>query len=118
MAALIRKRNNAEKSIADLQPKYTELTKSLDPEWVTMWSEQEARALENRGEELKIYTVDKKQGGYYACYLHIITTNKSVSIAPSQAQKRLELQEAELQPGGSRGIVAWLVSGLGIEEAH
>ena len=37
-------------------------------------------------------------------------------IAPSQAEKRLELQEAELSSGHRTGDIAWLTDGLNIEE--
>jgi hypothetical protein len=62
VATLIRKRNNAAKSVAALRGSFEDLTAAIAPANITAWTRLEQQAMEKRGDHLKIYTVRKRKG--------------------------------------------------------
>lgn len=101
MASLVRKYKKARTSIKAMKPEFEKLTnslmKSFGVEILNSWRQQEDEALRLRGDALCIFAVNRLPG-------------------PSQAEKRLELQETELSIGRETGTVAWLADGLNIED--
>jgi hypothetical protein len=62
VASLVRKKNNALKSIAALRVPFEDLTSTLQPTQIAEWTEMEKKAMEKRGSCLKIYSVKKDKG--------------------------------------------------------
>jgi hypothetical protein len=47
----------AQDGIKETETAYEELTDRLDNDWIEKWTRQEREAMQNRGEDLKIYVV-------------------------------------------------------------
>ena len=55
--SLCGKWTRAKKGVSDTKPAFEQLTDCLDPSLVQEWTRQECVAMENRGDDLKIYDV-------------------------------------------------------------
>jgi hypothetical protein len=62
VASLIRKRDNAAKSVAVLRGSFEDLTASIAPAKIAAWTKLEQKAMDKRGNHLKIYTIKKDKG--------------------------------------------------------
>ena len=62
VADTIRKKwTRAQNGIQETQTTYEELTNRLDKSWIEKWTKQERIAMQNRGENLKIYAVSSEK---------------------------------------------------------
>ena len=52
----------AEKAIKETEATYRELTSCLDSAWIDEWTQLENIAMQNRGDDLKIYQVSLERG--------------------------------------------------------
>jgi hypothetical protein len=55
--SLCGKWTRAKQGVFDTKPAFEQLTDCLDPTWIQEWTRQERVAMENRGEDLKVYDV-------------------------------------------------------------
>jgi len=55
--SLCGKWTRAKQGVCDTKPAFEQLTDCLDASWVQEWTKQERVAMENRGEDLKIYDI-------------------------------------------------------------
>ena len=54
---IVTKWKRAQDGIKETETAYEDLTDRLDKAWIDKWTRQERIAMENRGEDLKIYMV-------------------------------------------------------------
>lgn len=54
---IVTKWKRAQDGIKETETAYEDLTNRLDKAWIDKWTRQERIAMENRGEDLKIYMV-------------------------------------------------------------
>lgn len=54
---IVTKWKRAQDGIKETETAYEDLTDRLDKAWIDKWTRQEQIAMENRGEDLKIYMV-------------------------------------------------------------
>ena len=54
---IVTKWKRAQDGIKETETAYEDLTDHLDKAWIDKWTRQERIAMENRGEDLKIYMV-------------------------------------------------------------
>ncbi|KAG2111109.1 hypothetical protein DEU56DRAFT_762242 [Suillus clintonianus] len=96
---LLKKHKRAIKGISDTKPPFDELTRSLDDEKIAIWENDEMKAMEERGEYLDIYQL-------------------KIDQAPTMAEIRLRLTEAENAETGRLGTVSWIIQGINLEDAQ
>jgi hypothetical protein len=93
---------------------------SVDPEMREEWTKAEAAAMKKRMDDVKvmdIYDVQAEKGIPLPCSLMDIHPDVAFA-APGRAAYQLELAEVESTAGAVRGTVAWLASGLRIQESQ
>ena len=78
---------------------YEQLCEALDPGEISQWQIDEASAMRNRGEELKIFEVQEMK-------------------LPTLADIRLELTEKEGRNRLASGTISWLADGVALEQAQ
>ncbi|KAG1893128.1 uncharacterized protein F5891DRAFT_986194, partial [Suillus fuscotomentosus] len=103
---LLKKHQRAIKGIRDTKLPFNELTSALDKQKIAEWENDEKKAMEERGECLDIYQLKIDQ----VCHWN--------SGAPTMAEIRLRLTEAENAETGRLGIVSWIIQGINLEDAQ
>ena len=58
---IVTKWKRAQDGIKETETAYEDLTDRLDKAWIDKWTRQERIAMENRGEDLKIYMVTSEK---------------------------------------------------------
>ncbi|KAG2144695.1 uncharacterized protein EDB93DRAFT_1087402, partial [Suillus bovinus] len=96
---LLKKYKRAIKGINNTKSPFDELTHSLDDEKIAIWENDEKKAMEERGEYLDIYQL-------------------KIDQAPTMAEIRLRLTEAENAETGRLGTVSWIIQGINLEDAQ
>ncbi|KAG2108111.1 hypothetical protein BD769DRAFT_1366002, partial [Suillus cothurnatus] len=96
---LLKKHKRAIKGISDTKPPFDELTHSLDVEKIAIWENDEKKAMEKRDKYLDIYQL-------------------KIDQAPTMAEIRLRLTEAENAETGKLGKVSWIIQGINLEDAQ
>ena len=81
----------------------------------TEWGRQEKQASEERGEHLHIFEVDEEKGMTVNGFA---THRLMISKAPTIAEIRLKLTKTEKKKGLKTGTIAWLTSGMNIEQTQ
>lgn len=62
VSSLIRKYRNAVQGVAQTKLPFDNLTKVLKSEWIIKWTEAEEKASSQRGDNLRIYSVNISAG--------------------------------------------------------
>ncbi|KAH7919749.1 hypothetical protein BV22DRAFT_1022428, partial [Leucogyrophana mollusca] len=96
---LLKKYSRAIKGLDETKEPYLLLTSSLSPSDVAKWALDEKQAAEQRGDALDVYQL-------------------RFDRAPTMAEIRLTLTGTESENGGQTGSIAWLVSGINLENAQ
>ncbi|KAG1844776.1 hypothetical protein F4604DRAFT_1937331 [Suillus subluteus] len=94
---LLTKYKRALKGVDETKSPFDELTRSLNPEKISIWEIEEKKAVEERGEYLDIYQLQ-------------------INKAPTMAEIRLKLTESENDDTRHPGTVSWLITGINLED--
>ena len=82
----------------------------------TEWGRQEKQASEERGDRLHVFEVDDEKG--MSCRAFFKAWTHWFQKAPTIAEIRLELTKTEKKKGMKTGTIAWLTSGMNIEQTQ
>ena len=94
---------------------FKSLSDSVSVAQRTEWGRQEKQASEERGKHLHIFEVDEEKGMSFC----VFARNGLISFkAPTIAEIRLKLTKTEKKKGLKTGTVAWLTSGMNIEQTQ
>ena len=109
--ALVKKWMDAMKGVRELKEAYEGLNESMDEETLKWWKEEEAEAMENRGNLMR--SSSTKVG--------VLSSNWIVrcpkrTLAPTMAEIRLALREKEDSNSLESGTIAWLTTGVNLEQ--
>ena len=102
------------KSVREMKEAYEGLSESMDEETLKGWKEEEAEAMENRGDFMKIYEIKFDKGGHL--YIELDSSVLKKNLAPTMAEIRLALTEKENSNSLESGTIAWLTTSINLEQ--
>jgi hypothetical protein len=98
---------------------FEELSSSLDPSKLELWTKDAEKADNERGEALDVYNLQMDKGCPFFLYQSTPADHSPISfIAPTLAEMRLNLLDAKMPTSGIQGSVTWLIEGISIEDAQ
>jgi len=98
---------------------FEELSSSLDPSKLELWTKDAERADNERGEALDAYNLQMDKGCPFLFFQSTPADHSPISfIAPTLAEMRLNLLDARTPTFGIQGSVTWLIEGISIEDAQ
>ena len=112
--AMVKKWTDAMKGVREMKEAYEGLSESMEEETLKGWKEEEAEAMENRGEFMKIYEIKFNKGG--RPYIKLDSSVLKKNLAPTMAEIRLTLTEKENSNSLESGTIAWLTTGINLEQ--
>ena len=112
---LVNKYKRAVKSRENTKVAYESLTDSLEEAKVNEWRAAEKQAMEERGEYLRIYEVQESKGAFQ---MIVLIFTKCEKLAPTKAEIALALTESTNGMAETEGSVAWLMTGILLEDSQ
>jgi hypothetical protein len=97
---------------------FNELSSSLDFDKLKLWTEKAEKADNERGEALDVYNLQMDKGWSSLISKNFGSLFSTTSIAPTLAEMRLNLLDAEVSTSEVQDSVAWLIEGISIEDAQ
>jgi hypothetical protein len=116
---LCQKFPKAQDLLTECRDAFQALNATTDPRLSKAWGNQERKAQADRiarPNAMLIYDVQLEKGEPMHCSFSILCTN--LNTAPTKAEILLTLMEAEVTPGRSGSMVAWIAEGFKIEESQ
>ena len=111
---MVKKWTDAMKGVREMKEAYEGLSESMEEETLKGWKEEEAEAMENRGEFMKIYEIKFNKGG--CPYIELDSSVLKKNLAPTMAEIRLALTEKENSNSLESSTIARLTTGINLEQ--
>ena len=112
--ALVKKWTDTMKGIREMKEAYEGLSELMDEETLKRWKEEEVEAMGNRGDFMKIYEIKFDKGGHP--YIKLDSSVLIKNLAPTMAEIGLALTEKENSNSLESGTIAWLTTGINLEQ--